>query len=107
MPTESTKTVLDHHGAALSARDIDALMEDYTDESMFISNLGGVVKGVDAIRSVFEAAGELGGFMETTMHIDGDVAFVTWMADGISFGTDTFVIRDGKIAVQTVAIALA
>jgi ketosteroid isomerase-like protein len=107
MSSESTKTVLDHHGAALLARDIDALMEDYTDESVFISNLGGVLKGVDAIRSVFEAVGEFGAFKETTKHIEGDVAVATWTAAGISFGSDTFVIRDGKIVLQTVAIALA
>jgi hypothetical protein len=101
MSSESTKAVLDHHGAALLAGDIDAVMEDY------ISNLGGVLKGLRAIRSVFETTGEFGGFTETTMHIDGDVAFATWTAEGISFGSDTFVIRDGKIVCQTVAIALA
>ena len=106
MSSESTKSVLDHHGAALLAGDIDAVMEDYTDESVFISNLGGVLKGVGAIRSVFEAAGEFGGFTEATMHIEGDVAFATWTAEGVSFGSDTFVIRDGKIVVQTVAIVL-
>jgi ketosteroid isomerase-like protein len=107
MSSESTKAVLDHHGAALLAGDIDAVMEDYTDDSVFISNLGGVLKGLRAIRSVFETTREFGGFMETTMHIDGDVAFATWTAEGISFGSDTFVIREGKIVRQTVAIALA
>jgi hypothetical protein len=32
---------------------------------------------------------------------------VTWTADGIAFGTDTLVVRDGKIVAQTVAIVLA
>jgi hypothetical protein len=35
------------------------------------------------------------------------VAFATWTAEGIGFGSDTFVIREGKIVCQTVAIALA
>ena len=66
----------------------------------------GTPVGLRAIRSVFETTGEFGGFMETTMHIDGDVAFATWTSEGISFGSDTFVIREGKIVCQTVAIAL-
>lgn len=107
MSSASTQAVLDHHAAALAAGDLDAIMEDYTDDSVFISNLGGVVKGLDAIRSVFQGAGGLNGVAQTAMHIDGDVAFVTWTADGIVLGSDTFVIRDGKIACQTVAIALA
>jgi ketosteroid isomerase-like protein len=107
MSSERTKAVLDHHGAAVLAGDIDAVMEDYTDESVFISNLRGVLKGVDAIRSVFEAVGEFGGVVGSTFHIEGEVAFATWTADGVSFGSDTFVVRDGKIVCQTAAIALA
>jgi len=30
--------------------------------------------------------------------------YATWTAEGVGFGTDTFIIRDGKIVVQTVAI---
>ena len=37
-------------------------------------------------------------------HVDGDIAYVWWKADGIAFGTDTFVVRDGKIASQTVGL---
>src|SRR5262245_19943151 len=108
MSSEITKAVLDHHGAALKARDVDAVMEDYTEESVFISNLGGVLKGLDAIRAVFDAVAKAGGSStETAQHIDGDFAYVTWTADGVTFGSDTFVIRDGKIACQTVAMVLA
>jgi hypothetical protein len=36
--------------------------------------------------------------------IEGDVAFIVWDAPGfVTLGTDTFVVRDGKIAVQTFA----
>ena len=29
---------------------------------------------------------------------------MTWKAEGIPFGTDTFVVRDGRIVTQTVAL---
>jgi hypothetical protein len=37
--------------------------------------------------------------------IHGEVAYVACtMGDAVPFGTDTFIIRDGKIAVQTLGI---
>jgi hypothetical protein len=56
---------------------------------------------------VFEAVDNFGAVVGTALHIHGDVAFATWTADGVTFGTDTFVVRDGKIAYQTAAVALA
>ena len=38
------------------------------------------------------------------MLVEDDVAFFTWKTDAVAFGSDTFVLRDGKIAVQTVAM---
>ena len=107
MSTENTKAVLDRHMEVLAAGDLDALMEDYAEDSVFISNLGGMVKGLDAIRAVFSATAGVAPTIERTAeHIDGDVAFITWAGDGLPFGTDTFVLRDGKIVLQTVAINL-
>ena len=63
--------------------------------------------GIPAIRPMFANAGAMPGFEQTSQHVEGDVGFVTWKADGIAFGTDTFLLRDGKIAVQTVALHFA
>lgn len=104
MSTEQTQKVLEHHAIALAAHDVDETMTDYTDDSVLITNIGGVVKGAEAIRAVFEAPSVLSGVERTGVHVEGEVAFITWKADGIPFGTDTFVIRDGKILVQTVAL---
>jgi uncharacterized protein (TIGR02246 family) len=107
MSDETIKAILDRHMEALAAGDLDAVMADYTDDSVFISNLGGAVKGLDAIRGVFSATSAVAPTIERTAeHIDGDVAFITWTGEGLPFGTDTFLIRDGKILVQTVAINL-
>lgn len=109
MSTEQTKAMMDHHSEALAAEvmddaALDEIAADYHDDAVFISNLGGVVSGVAGIRAIFASAGNLPGFEQTSHHVDGDVGYTTWKADGIPFGTDTFLLRDGKIAVQTVAL---
>ena len=42
-----------------------------------------------------------------TLQVADDIAYIVWHANcasaDIVFGTDTFLIRDGKIAVQTFA----
>jgi ketosteroid isomerase-like protein len=107
MSTEDTKAILDHHSATLDAGDVDGLMEDYTEDSVFINNLLGVVRGLDGIRGVFAAtAGAMPGFELLGEHVDDDTAFIWWKAEGIAFGTDTFVVRDGKILTQTVGLHL-
>ena len=107
-----TRAVLDHHLASLAAGDTDALLEDYTDESVLVTGEG-VVRGRDALRAVFDqfVSGLFApGTYEFTMdqlQVEGDVALIVWKASckgaDIRLGTDTFVVRDGKIAVQTFA----
>lgn len=108
MPTDETKVVLDHHMAALEAGDLDDIMADYTEDSVFISNLGGVVTGLEALRGVFAmTAGNMPAVEFVVEHVEGEMAFVVWKAEGIPLGTDTFVVRDGKIAAQTVVLQFA
>lgn len=111
MPTEQTKAVMDHHTELLATdltdESLAELMADYHEDAMFVSNLSGAVTGHDAIRPMFAGAAAIPGFEQTSQHIEGEVGYVTWKADGIAFGTDTFLMRDGKIAVQTVALHFA
>ena len=106
MSTEKTQDVLDHHMSMLLSGNIDGILEDYTEGSVFISNLGGPVIGLAALRSVFAAAA-LPGFETTATHIEGEFAYITWKADAVSFGSDTFVVTNGKITLQTVALVFA
>ncbi len=111
----STKQVADHHLEAFLTGDLDETMKDYTDDSVFISP-NGIARGRDEIRAVFTRL--LGGLFapgtyELTVdmeHVEGDVAYLLWHADcasaAIVMATDTFVIRDGVIATQTVAVRL-
>ena len=108
----STQAVLDHHLASLAAGDIDETMADYTEESVFIVP-DATLTGLDAIREVFTDFYNglfKPGTYEFTMdraEVVGDIAYILWHSTNegadIKLGSDTFVIRDGKIAVQTLA----
>ena len=47
------------------------------------------------------------GFTQADAYVEGDAYFVTWRAEGIELGSDTIVVRDGKIVLQTVTVVLA
>jgi ketosteroid isomerase-like protein len=108
----STREVFEHHARALGGGDVDAILSDYTDDSVLITS-NGVIKGSRAIRAAFE--GFVSGLFkpgtyEITMDklsVEGEIAYAIWHARCASvdvvLGTDTFVVRDGKIAVQTFA----
>ena len=104
----SAREVLDHHLQAFG-EGIDAILTDYTEDSVIISQQG-VFKGLAEIRGFFTAFAEglPEGFMEafnvTQIEAEGDVAYMTWEAKPwFPLGTDTLVVRDGKIATQTFA----
>jgi ketosteroid isomerase-like protein len=103
MPSDDTMKVLERHGAAAQANDLDAIMADYADDAVLISSRHGVLRGGE-IRAFFEDPNDLAGFEVITLFIDEEVAFFTWKTNSVPFGSDTFVLRDGKIAVQTVAM---
>jgi ketosteroid isomerase-like protein len=94
--------VLMHHGEALGTGDLDAIMEDYADDAVFISDTAGVVAGAAAIRDHFSVPLGLSNIQPTAVHVHGECAYVCWTADGVRMGTDTFVIRDSRIVLQTV-----
>ncbi len=85
-------------------------MQDYTEESVFITPAG-VFAGLAKIREEFERllAPYPPGSRYTLIQqsIAGDYAYLVWSGESefiaIPFATDTFVIRDGKILLQTFA----
>ena len=106
-----TKEVLDHHWNTFQANDLDGVMADYTDESILITP-DKTFKGLKEIRENFVGAFAAFPKDSTTMTLNKsvvtqDVAYIIWEAAGpkvkVSYGTDTFIIRDGKIVRQTYA----
>ena len=106
-----TKEVLDHHWATFQFNDLEGVMADYTDESILITP-DRTFKGLKEIRENFVGAFDAFPSGSTTMKlhksvVSQDVAYIIWEASGpkvkISYGTDTFIIKDGKIVRQTYA----
>jgi len=108
---EKTKEVLDHHWKVFQANDLEATMADYTEESVLITP-DKTFKGLAEIRENFVFAFGLFPKGATTFQLDKsivnqDVGYIIWQATGpkikVTFGTDTFIIRNGKIVRQTYA----
>ena len=108
---DKTKQVLDHHWEAFNQNNLDEVMADYTEESVLITP-DATFKGLMQIRKNFEDAyikfpKDKTAFQLNKQVIDRDVAYILWQAKtptfNLTYATDTFIIRDGKIIRQTYA----
>ena len=105
----STKDVLEHHLKCFGDGDLEGILSDYAPGSvMFTADQS--LKGVDAIRPLFQAMlaefGKPGAtFTVRQQLVEGDYAYILWSAETpdnvYELGTDTFVVRDGKIMAQS------
>lgn len=111
MSTEKTAAVVRHRLEAIRAGDIDAIMGYYTENST-IYTTDGPVKGLEAIRQLFLVffAGPFAGVESLEIlrqDCEGEFAYLYWKAKTaaieIPCATDTIIIRDGKIVVQSCA----
>ena len=109
---EGVSDVWAHHIQTWNARDLNGLTSDYTEDSIVIVN-NHVFKGTTAIRSAFEQLFNLFDHGENridTPTLVDRVVYITWHfthENKSAFdGSDTFVIENGKIAIQTIASAL-
>jgi ketosteroid isomerase-like protein len=103
----STEVVLGQHVQALISRNLDSIVQDYTDDAVVFSP-NGAFKGHENIRAFFTAAWEmlppdvLNNLKVIKQEIDGEYAYVLWSAEPIlPFAGDTFRIHDGKIVMQS------
>ena len=112
--TFTAEEVVDHHFNAFLKNDVDEIMKDYVDESE-IWNSEGRIQGLEAIAGFFAYAfsvlpkkGTQFGIKQKI--VKGDWVYFAWNADSpvisIPTGADTFVVKHGKILLQTVATHL-
>jgi uncharacterized protein (TIGR02246 family) len=102
----TTTDVLDHHLKALAAGDVEELMRDYADDAVLISG-SEPLRGKPAIEQMFKnISANPPNIVEDVRVVEGDVAYIVWHNEHMPFGTDTFVLRDGKIVCQTVAFKM-
>jgi ketosteroid isomerase-like protein len=108
---QTAEAVVQRHWAALFAHDLEALLRDYAEDAvMLISIAPAPIRGLAGLRAFWEMALQLWTpevirqFKMDAQLAAGDIVFATWtVGETIPLGTDTFIVRDGKIAVQTAA----
>ena len=107
----STREVLDRHIKCFGEGDLQGILSDYAPDAVLFTP-DGPLKGADAIRPFFKAMlAEFGkpgtAFSMTHQSVEGDYAYVLWTAETADnvyeLGTDTTVVRDGKIVAQSFA----
>ncbi len=104
----STQDVLNHHMGCFGEGDLEGFLSDYTEDSVLeIPNAQ--IKGLDGLREVFTRLLEDFGKPSSTfemlrLSIHGEFAYIVWKAQTADIdyhiGSDTFVVRDGKIVYQ-------
>ena len=110
--SEQTEKTLLHHLQAFGVGNVDAIMADYSEDAVLITP-DGTLKGHAQIRSLFEQIFATMFPPDSTsltlvrQVVEGDIAYILWAASSSHYhaplGTDTFVMRDGKIVAQTFA----
>jgi len=107
----STQDVLAHHVKCFFEFDLEGILSDYSPTAVLFTP-DGPLRGVDAIRPLFQAMfAEFGKpgmtFSMTHQSVEGDYAYFLWTAETADnvyeLGTDTHVVRDGKIVAQSFA----
>jgi hypothetical protein len=107
----TAQTTLIHHLEAFGKNDIEAIMDDFTEESE-VWTQEGAIKGLEAIRDFFSYAFTLFPKDSTRldlkqMIVDKNKAYIVWTAESavitVPIGTDSFEIEDGKILWQSAA----
>ncbi len=108
----STRDVIDNHLKCFGSRNLEGILSDYSATAVLFAPEG-VLKGPDAIKPTFSEDVEVeftkpgASFEMKQISIDGEYAHIVWSAETVEnvyeLGTDTFLVRNGKIAVQSFA----
>ena len=107
--SKRAKDVLEHHLKCFGAGDLKGILSDYAPGAVLFTS-DGPLKGADAIKPLFQAMiAEFqkpgAAFSLNQQFVEGDYAYILWSAETADnvyeVGTDTFVIRDGKIVAQS------
>lgn len=105
----STKDVIDHHLKSFGEGDLEGILSDYAPGAVFFT-ANGTLRGVDEIRPLFQAmiaefSKPGAAFHLQQQFVEGDHAYILWNAETADnvyeLGTDTFVVKHGKIVAQS------
>jgi ketosteroid isomerase-like protein len=102
--------VRSHLQAFLDQKGVDPILVDYDDDARFLTE-SRTYHGKREIREFFEAfiaslpPDGINRFSLRCLRVEGEVGYITWRVGSDELlGTDTFLVRNGKIVSQTVAI---
>ena len=107
--TNKTREILERHLDALLRGDIETVLSQYPDSSVMLTR-GGSVRELEKLRAGFTSwVANTDGFPDSferlTVKVEENVAYLVCKCEpAFSLGTDTFVVRDGKIAIQTFTV---
>lgn len=109
--TRATRSVVESHVARFAEGDLDGILADYAPGAIFFTPQG-PLRGTGQIGALFRSLlAEFGkpgaSFSLDHLCVEGDHAYLLWhgkTADNdYELCTDTFIVRNGKIAVQSFA----
>ncbi len=107
----ATQAILDNHLRSFAAGNLEGILSDYAPDAVLFTT-DGMLRGRVAITALFtellaEFAPPGATFSMRRQLVDGDYAYIVWTASNATrvyeLGTDTFFVRDGKIAAQSFA----
>ena len=107
----STNDILDRHLRSFGEHNLGGILSDYAPGAVLFTPEG-PIKGVHAIKAFFQRLlAEFGkpGATFSLKHrsVEGDYGYILWTAETADnvyeLGTDTFVVRDGRIVIQSFA----
>lgn len=112
--SSDTETIVRHHlQAFVEQQGLDAILSDYADDACLLGE-GRAYCGKPSIREFF--AGFIAAlppraidqFTLRSLRVQGELAYISWSAGPmLPLGTDTFVVRRGRIVAQTFAMHAA
>jgi len=111
----TTERVVDHHLKSFAQRDLEGILSDYAPGAVLFTP-DGPLRGLGEIKPLFQAMitsfEKPGAKFELAQRtIDGEFAYILWTAetanDVYELGTDTFVVKGGKIVAQSFAVKFA
>ena len=111
--TAETLSIMERHWHALVKGDVAAMLADYAGDAVLITGATGPVIGRAAIgdlltlfvAAIIPPASTV--FSRDLTHAHGALGYLVWKAESsthrIAFSSDTFVVTDGLITLQTSA----
>lgn len=108
----ASKKFFEQHSKAFGAGDIERLLADYSDDAVIIMQ-SGTLTGKEQIRGLFKKFVAEFNHPDTKFEMlhqafEGPIVHIVWKAETTAnvydHASETFVLRDGKIAFQTVTL---